>query len=63
MPVEKNAPALTLPQVHLLVCGVIPQRPFDAHWVLEVLSYWQQRNYLAYRSHRQRRMVRLNQLK
>jgi hypothetical protein len=52
-----------LPQVHLLVCGVIPQRPFDAHWVLEVLYSWQQRNYLAYRSHRKRRMARLTQLK
>ena len=62
MPVEKNAPALTLPQVHLLVCGVIPRRTFDAHWVLEVLTYWQQRNYIAYRSHRKRRIARLNQL-
>jgi hypothetical protein len=51
-----------LPQVYLLVCGVIPQRPFNAHWVLEVLSYWQQRNYLAYRSHRKYRMARLKQL-
>ena len=45
------------------MCGVIPQRTFDAPWVLEVLSYWQQRNYLAYRSHRKRRMVHRNQLK
>ena len=63
MPVEKNAPALTLPQVHLLVCCVIPQRTLDACWVLEVLTYWQQRNYIAYLSHRKRRIARLNQLK
>jgi len=63
MPVEKNAPALTLSQAQLLVGSVIPRRTVDARWVLEVLSYWQQRNYSAYRSHRKRRIVRLNQLK
>lgn len=63
MPVEKNAPALTLPQAHLLVGSVIPHRTVDAGWVLEVLQYWQQRNYSAYRSHRKRRIAHLNQLK
>ena len=63
MPVEKNAPALTLSQAHLLVGSVIPQRSVDARWVLEVLQYWQQRNYRAYRSHRKRRIAHLNQLK
>jgi hypothetical protein len=63
MPVEKNAPALTLSQAHLLVRSVIPHRTVDAHWVLEVLTYWQQRNYRAYLSHRKRRMAHLNQLK
>lgn len=62
MPVEKKAPGLTLPQVHLLVCGVIPTQTFDAHWVLEVVAYWQHRNYVAYRAHRKRRIARLNQL-
>ena len=63
MPVEKNAPALTLPQAHLLVCSVIPHRVMDAGWVVEVLTYWQQRNYSAYRSHCKRRIAHLNQLK
>jgi len=63
MPVEKNAPALTLPQAHLLVSSVIPHRRVDARWVVEVLTYWQQRNYSAYRSHCKRRIARLNQLK
>lgn len=63
MPVKKTAPGLTLPQVHLLVCGVIPQRTFDAQWVLEVVAYWQRRNYGAYRAHRKRRIARLAQLK
>jgi hypothetical protein len=52
---------LTLPQVHFLVCGVIPKRTFDARWVLEVLAYWQQRNYIAYRAHRKRRIARIEQ--
>ena len=63
MPVEKNAPALTVAQAHLLVSSVIPHRTVDAHWVLEVLTYWQERNYRAYLSHRKRRMAHLNQLK
>jgi hypothetical protein len=62
MPLEKKAPGLTIPQVQLLVLGVIPRRHFDAAWVLEVLAYWQQRNYAAYLSHRKRRLARLNQL-
>lgn len=62
MSVEKKAPALTLPQVHLLVCGVMPTQTFDAHWVLAVVAYWQRRNYVAYRAHRKRRLARLNQL-
>ena len=62
MPVKKNAPGLTLPQVHLLVCGVIPKGTFDAKWVLEVLAYGQHRNYVAYRAHRKRRIAQLNQL-
>jgi hypothetical protein len=59
VPDKKNAPGLTLPQVHCLVCGVIPKRTFDARWVLEVLAYWQQRNYIAYRAHRKRRIARI----
>ena len=61
LPVKKNAPALTIPQVHLLVCGVIPKQTFDAQWVLAVLADWQHRHYVAYRAHRKRRIARLNQ--
>jgi hypothetical protein len=61
VPDKKNAPGLTLPQVHFLVCGVIPKRTFDARWVLEVVAYWQQRNDIAYRAHRKRRIARINQ--
>jgi SRSO17 transposase len=59
---KENAPALTLPQIHLLLTGVLPKRQFDAQWVLEVVAYRQRRNHAAYLSHRKRRMTLLNQL-
>jgi len=54
---------LTLPQVQLLLIGVLPTRTFDAHGVLEVVAYWQQRHHAADLSHRKRRMARLSHLK
>ena len=59
---KENAPALTLPQIHLLLRGVLPKRQFDAQWALEVVAYQQKRNHAAYLSHRKRRMGLLNQL-
>jgi hypothetical protein len=60
---QKKAPGLTVPQIQLLLCGVLPRRAFDAMWVLEVVRHWQQRNYAAYCAHRKRRIAHLNQLK
>lgn len=59
---KESAPALTLPQIYLLLTGVLPKRQFDAQWVLEVVAYRQKRNHAAYLSHRKRRMLLLNQL-
>ena len=53
-----KAPALTLPQVHLLVRVVLPRRSFDPVWALEVLADWQQRNAVAYRARRRLRCAR-----
>jgi hypothetical protein len=60
---QKNAPSLTLPQVHVLLGSVLPRRAFDAAWALEVVLHWQQRNYAAYLAHRKRRIAQLNHLK
>ena len=63
MPTQKNAPSLTVPQVQVLLCSVLPRRAFDAACALEVVLHWQQRNHEAYLAHRKRRIERLNQLK
>jgi hypothetical protein len=59
---QKKCASLTVPQVQMLLCGVLPRRAFDAVWALEVVLHWQQRNYEAYRAHRKRRLAQLNQL-
>jgi hypothetical protein len=53
---------LTVPQVYLLLMAVLPRREADIDWVLEVLTYRQQRNHAAYLSHRKRRMKQLQLL-
>jgi len=60
--VKKKAPGLTVPQVQVLLCHVLPARVCDARAVLDLIAYWQRRNHAAYVSHRKRRIALLSQL-
>jgi hypothetical protein len=55
--VKKKAPAVTLPQVVMVLATVLPLREFDTQLALDILTYQQQRNHAAYLSHRKRRIA------
>ncbi len=54
---------LSLDQVSMLLRAVLPQRAFDGPAALGLLLYQQRRKAAAYRSHRKRRLRRLDELR
>ena len=54
---------LSLDQVSRLLRAVLPQPTFDGPAALALLQYQQRRKTAAYRSHRKRRLRRLDELR